>query len=94
MRLVLKLRRMLPGALNPDLSMRCVPQLEVIAMLGQLMGRTLVLPDHTSTFFVNMEGNVSLNDFYDIARLAAWVPVISMQEYMDVRWAPNVTDCI
>ena len=63
----------------------CGLQLEAIAMLGHVMGRTLVLPDHTSMRMVNMEGNVSLGDFYDVARLAAWVPVISMQEYMDIR---------
>ena len=60
-------------------------QLEMLAMLADAMGRTLVLPDHTSTFLVNMEGNVTMSDFYDTYRLAAWVPVIFMQEYMDIR---------
>ncbi len=54
-------------------------------MLAHAMGRTLVLPDHTSTFLVNMEGNVTMSNFYDTARLSAWVPVISLQEYMDIR---------
>ena len=60
-------------------------QLEMVAMLADAMDRTLVLPDHTATFIVNMEGNVSISDFYDTGRLNGWVPVISMQEYMDIR---------
>ena len=57
--------------------------------MGHLFRRTLVMPDHLTSSMDHLHafGRQQLADFFDFRDLSTWVPVITMQEYLDVRCA-------
>ncbi len=61
--------------------------------MGHLFRRTLVMPDHLTSSMDHLHafGRQQLADFFDFRDLSTWVPVITMQEYLDVRCA--VLEC-
>ena len=63
------------------------PQVEVLVIMGHLFRRTLVMPDHLTSSMDHLHafGRQQLADFFDFRDLSTWVPVITMQEYLDVR---------
>ena len=62
-------------------------QVEVLVIMGHLFRRTLVMPDHLTSSMDHLHafGRQQLADFFDFQDLSTWVPVITMQEYLDVR---------
>ena len=54
-------------------------------MLAHLTHRTFVTPDHLSTELGHLEGTASVSDFYCFGDVGRWVPVVSMQRYLDDR---------
>jgi hypothetical protein len=68
-------------------------QVEVLVIMGHLFRRTLVMPDHLTSSMDHLHafGRQQLADFFDFRDLSTWVPVITMQEYLDVRCA--VSEC-
>ena len=54
-------------------------------MLAHLTHRTFVMPDHLSTELGHLEGKSSVSDFFCFGSVGRWVPVISMQQYLDDR---------
>ena len=67
--------------------------MEMLVILTHLTGRTLVLPDLLAAddLFM-MRPPVGLWDFYDFEHLREWIPVISMDQYLDRRRAPFLPD--
>ena len=55
--------------------------------MGHLFRRTLVMPDHLTSSMDHLHafGRQQLADFFDFRDLSTWVPVITMQQYLDVR---------
>lgn len=62
-------------------------QVEVLVVMGHLFRRTLVMPDHLTSSMDHLHefGRQQLADFFDFHDLSTWVPVITMQQYLDVR---------
>ena len=62
-------------------------QVEVLVIMGHLFRRTLVMPDHLTSSMDHLHafGRQQLADFFDFQDLSTWVPVITMQQYLDVR---------
>ncbi len=63
-------------------------------MLAHLTHRTFVLPDHLSTELGHLEGKSSVSDFFCFGGVGRWVPVISMQQYLDDRHAASVASAM
>lgn len=59
-------------------------QLENLVILAHVTHRTLVLPGHL-TADVYLLGKARLSDFYYWDDLRDWIPVITMDEYLDKR---------
>jgi hypothetical protein len=57
-------------------------------MMAHMMGRTLVLPDHLCVQIDHLRGPLSVNDFHDYGGMASWVPIVTMQQYLDSRGLP------
>ena len=68
--------------------LRPAPQAELLVMMAHMMGRTLVLPDHLCVQIDHLRGPLSVNDFHDYGGMASWVPIITMQQYLNSRSLP------
>ena len=62
-------------------------QLETLVMLAHMSHRTFVMPDHLSRSLYLLKGAPSVSDFYCFGDVGRWIPVISMQQYLDDRQA-------
>ncbi len=56
-------------------------------MMAHLFRRTLVMPDHLAHSMDHLgdKGRHTIGDFFDFHDLSTWIPVISMQQYLDAR---------
>ena len=56
-------------------------------MLAHMTHRVFVMPDHLSTELYLLEGAAKVSDFFCFGDVGSWIPVISMQQYLDERRA-------
>ena len=61
--------------------------MENLVILAHVTGRTFVLPGHISSGIDHLEQYSTVEDFYDFEHIDSWLRLITMQQYLDVRYA-------